>query len=256
MDLDLDPLLADFPYRDGELSARKLVGRDGREKIQIRIQCGIVQFEADGHPAGERPFGHDSLLLYQRSRLASQEALSGSDSGFSLSPADCAALREEAVLYYARYVAASELRDHARALRDTERNLEVMDLCRRYAEESDDREALEGYRPFVLLMQARARAGQMIELGEIAEATQVVADAARLARERTDPDPPAEPGEEAAVQRSVASFLEEALSSVVPESVSEALSQLRRELADAVEREDYRRAAELRDEIRRREDEV
>lgn len=250
MDLDIAPLLEGFDYRDGELTARVVVGLDGRDKVQIRIQCGMVQFEADGHPTGDRPFDHESRLAYHRSRIESVRALSGSDAGFSLSPADCAALREEAMLYYARYVACQRLREYARALRDTERNLEVMDLCARYAETPDDRAALEPYRPYVVLMRARARAGQLIEAGELVEAVEVMARATSETRSLVE-DADAVDGDAMELPASVADLFEGMVPAGAHASPLSSLLALHRELEEAVQREDYRRAAALRDEILR-----
>ncbi len=248
--MDLTPFLDGFPYTEGQVSARRIVGLDGREKIQVRIEHGLIQLEADNHPGGHRPFDCESLLEYHIERLEAMERLSGNDGGFTLSSADCEGLRAEGVLYYLRYVCCLELRDFGRAIRDTERNLRALDLCRRYAENDEDRESLEQYRPYILMMRARARAGQMVELGESDRAAELLADAMKEIRfvieERGDEDPAETERELAALE----SLLAEAGSG--QGNVVDTLG-LRLELQDAIEREDYRRAAALRDEIKRQE---
>ncbi len=250
MSLDLQPILHGFAYAEGELSARRVVGDDGLDKIQIRIHCGLIQFEADGHPAGVRPFDHESLLAYHTSRLEGVRALAGSDAGFSLTTTDCEALREEAILYYARYVACQALHDYARAQRDCERNLELLDLCRDYAEEASDRGVLESYRPYLVLMVARARAGQLLEAGELLHAIESLTEATREARGLVDEQAPGETGPPGLPDSLAGLF--DGLRVPPPDSGPlAALLDLHRELEDAVRREDYRRAAALRDQILR-----
>lgn len=251
MSLDIAPILAGFDHRQGEVVARIIVGLDGRDKVQMRTELGLIQMEADGHPDGRRPFGCESLLEYHKRRLQAVRAVAGSDEGFILSPADCAALREEAMTYYLRYVCCLHLRDFSRAIRDTERNLEVMDLCTRYASTALDREALEQYRPYVTIMHARARAGQLLEAGDLSRATEVIANAIIKVREML-----LERGQEneAESYEDLASL--ESLASDLGCDGSEAATRLRLrlQLEDAIRREDYRRAAEIRDTLRRQGD--
>ena len=37
--------------------ARKIVGEDGKEKLQVRLDLGLLQMELNGRPDGERPHG-------------------------------------------------------------------------------------------------------------------------------------------------------------------------------------------------------
>ena len=45
---DIGPLLREWDEGSDSGSIRKVVGSDGREKIQIRVQFGMLQLEADG----------------------------------------------------------------------------------------------------------------------------------------------------------------------------------------------------------------
>ena len=53
----LDDLLKDWPYEFGEVAAREVIGHDGRELIQLRIDMGVLQMETTGRPDGEEPGG-------------------------------------------------------------------------------------------------------------------------------------------------------------------------------------------------------
>src|SRR4051812_18189885 len=63
---DIDDALHGWPYdpEPGEVVARKLRARDGREILQIRIELGLIQMEVEGRPDGARPHEHETYLDY------------------------------------------------------------------------------------------------------------------------------------------------------------------------------------------------
>jgi len=52
MSLDLNTLLKDWPHESGAIKVRKVPGLDGREKLQLRIDLGLLQMELEGRPDG------------------------------------------------------------------------------------------------------------------------------------------------------------------------------------------------------------
>ena len=68
MSLDLNDLLHDWPHEPGSIKVRKILGSDGREKLQLRIDLGLIQMETEGRPDGVKPFDRDSLLEYHQDR--------------------------------------------------------------------------------------------------------------------------------------------------------------------------------------------
>ncbi|MCC6359381.1 MAG: hypothetical protein IT450_11615, partial [Phycisphaerales bacterium] len=48
MILDLRNILEGWEYEPGKISVRKIIGQDGREKIQTRVDLGVLQFEVSG----------------------------------------------------------------------------------------------------------------------------------------------------------------------------------------------------------------
>lgn len=160
--IDLQTALRNWPYDPERISVRKIRGGDGRLKVQMRVELGIMQMEVDGRPDGLRPLGHESLLSYHRHRLNDFERRNGVNLGFALTPEQCAELRAEASLYYRRFVAEFVLDEFAEVIRDTSHNLSVFDFCRDYALEQSDRTLLESFRPYVMMMNARARAHQAL----------------------------------------------------------------------------------------------
>ena len=66
------------------------------------------------------------------------------------------------------------LEEFAGVVRDTSRNLRVLDLCGRFAMEEQDKLVLEQYRPYITMMNARASAYLQLKSGRPAEALRTV----------------------------------------------------------------------------------
>src|SRR5438874_13446494 len=94
MSLDLNTVLKDWPHEPGMIKVRKVTGLDGRDKLQLRIDLGVLQMEMTGRPDGLRPHGCDSLLSSHQNPAKLAQA-SGGDC--ELTPADCAALHQEGI---------------------------------------------------------------------------------------------------------------------------------------------------------------
>src|SRR5271166_4980624 len=85
MDFDISHLLEKWEYQPGQVVVRKFKGKDGQEKIQLRVDLGLLQMNAEGRPDGKRPFGHASLLEFYQARLYKHLAdHQGSDEDFTL----------------------------------------------------------------------------------------------------------------------------------------------------------------------------
>ena len=74
MNLDLNSLLEGWPHEPGQIRVRKIQGMDGREKIQLRLDLGLIQMETTGRPDGLRPNGCESLLDWHRERAEAADA--------------------------------------------------------------------------------------------------------------------------------------------------------------------------------------
>jgi hypothetical protein len=160
---DIAPLLKGWDYESGTINVRKINGADGSQKLQMRLDLGLLQMEMNGRPDGTRPHGFDSLLEYFESMLKEHEEKNGTELGFHLTSAQCQSLREEAVQYYHRYLSLFVLEDFPGVVRDTARNLRLLDLCGKYAIEEQDRLVLEQYRPYITMMNVRAAASVLVD---------------------------------------------------------------------------------------------
>ena len=243
--LDAASLLVGWDYEPGQVKVRRIRGADGRLKLQLRLDLGFLQMEIDGRPDGRRPHDFESLLDYHVDRLHAHRTRHGTELGFTLSADECRGLRDEASMYYHRYLSLFVLSEFEAVQRDALRNLRVLDFCRRHAAEERDRTAMEPSRPYVLMMHARAAASAFLENGDFRGALRVVQRARRAVRRHFRRF-----GGTAAYQMSgeanVLRVLARHLRTQVPQSPRRKLS---RELKRAVAREDYERAAVLRDRI-------
>lgn len=245
MSKDLTVLLHGWDYNPNEVTVRRILGIDGREKIQMRLDLGVLQMEVSGRPDGKRPYGYESLLEYQMAQKERIEDESGWD-GWSLDSEACAELKQEAMQYYYRYLSLFHLGDYWNVIRDTERNVKVFDLIRDFAEEDSDRMSLEQFRPYVLMMNARARACIALEEKNYDRALELISigvdNIKSFFRE-------IEREELIDMCREI-QFLEEWADRIQTHRPLSPADKLRRELSIAVAQEDYERAAQLRDELR------
>ena len=248
MNPDISKLLDAWDYTGPDkLIVRKIKGEDGRTRIQMRVDLGILQMEWSDRPDGKRPHGKTSLLDHFQYRLEQQKADKGPDAELNLSHDDCVNLQTESLQYYYRRICMFELESYHEACRDAEHNLQIMDIVRTHAENEDDRLSLEQYRPFVIMHRTRAKSliatgSDDVEqaLGHIEEGIEEIEAFFRS----YDRDDLVKESQELKVLRDMA----EEIRKQQPRSEED---QLRAELSDAVENEEFERAAEIRDELKK-----
>jgi tetratricopeptide (TPR) repeat protein len=246
MSKDIGLILHDWDANPDEVTVRRINGMDGSPKIQMRLDLGVLQMETEGRPDGKRPYGYESLLEYYEDRLARYRILNGDDEGYELDSEACGALKQESMQYYYRYLSLFHLGDYSEVIRDTQRNLRMFDFLTKWAAIEEDRGICEQFRPYVLMMNTRAKACLQLESQDYDMALQEI---------------------DAGIERIEDFFLEMERSDMI-ESCRELVflhdwsarirdnrpltpaERLRRELSSAVECEDYERAAQLRDQIR------
>lgn len=244
---DIRLIIKDWPYDPDKITVRKILGDDGREKVQMRVDLGVLQMEAIGRPDGQKPHGCESLLHYHREQLEKYIEVNGSDVGFELTTEECRALREEAFMYYQRYLSAFVLEDFEAVVRDTQRNLDVLDLCNQCGANQNDRFFLEQYRPYILMMNTRARAFLAENNEDLRSALQIVEDGIeKIGQFFEDFDQPETLQDSQEIQ--ILQALRDELEGKQPLSPSEALN---RRLQTALVEERYEEAARIRDEIKK-----
>lgn len=241
---DIRELLAGWPF-DPENDARIVRGKDGREILQVRTPLGLEQLEMQGRPDGVRPHGLESALEFHQQRLGQAKA-AGEEADFELADEDCAELFSEGTLYYFRYLRLFQLKRWADTLGDTTRNLRLFDFVRSHAAREEDRDYLQKWRPYLLRMHTAASALLALEQDAAAQALKIVQtgrDQIAALEELDDDTFHFERKRSQAALRD----LEKQIQRAQPVSPVE---RLQRQLRRAIERQEFERAAELRDRIR------
>jgi hypothetical protein len=243
MSLDLNTVLKDWPHEPGAIKVRKIVGLDGREKLQLRIDLGVLQMEMTGRPDGQRPHGSESLLAYHKLRAAHAEGRGGR---YDLSAEQCSELQQEGIQYYHRYLSLFQINDYAGVVRDTQRNLDLFDFVVSHTDREEVSWTLQQFRPYVLMMNTRAKASIFLAQGKFPEAMVEIERGRDSIMEffQKSNFP------ELAAKSSEITFLEEWLEEVRAKRPLSKLEIMQREMETAIAKELYERAAELRDAIR------
>jgi len=252
--MDLDIVVGDWPYDDDEdaNNVRKLIGVDGRQKVQLRIRTGLIQWNADGRPDGRAPHGYPSVLDYCRSLLAQGEALNlaADRSSNALNSDLVEELAEEMFDYYRRGRALFLLGDYRRAVSDSVHNLSVLRLIRRHGADVADAFSYERYRVCLLLDRARAQMLLNLQAGDVRGAVDALN---RGIKEIEDFHSEYELEQELAdsPERQILVDLRRSLREKysVPLTDDELMLSLKVEQEIAIRRENYEMAARLRDKI-------
>jgi len=239
MDHDIGHLLNNWDFEPDEFLARRIQAEDGSEKIQIRIDMGILQLETAGRPDGTLPFGYSSLLDYH---LAQVEANKEDD--FTFDEGQCEDLFQEAWQFYHRYLSLFYLEDYAGVVEDTEHTLNIFELVDEYSPNDEVRSYFEQYYPHAIMMQTRARAMIALESEDYPTALNAVEEG--IANIESFVEEWESDIEEEIPELSFLRELHEELEQERPLTQRE---QLERDLDEAVAAENFEEAARLRDKI-------
>ncbi|MBX3414765.1 MAG: UvrB/UvrC motif-containing protein [Pirellulales bacterium] len=237
---DIDHVLRDWPHEPGEISVRLVEAHDGREVLQMRVELGVMQLETTHRPDGQRPGGAETYFDYLLA-LAIHEG-----DGFTLTEEQCNEVDRELVQFYHRRICWLALREYEHAVRDADHNLAFMDFVRSCSPADEWTESHEQYRPFILFHRTQAAAlAELEERGPEPAIETLNTGLDRLREIYADADAE-EPFEE---DEMVARLVELRESLRDQYNVGQTLSE---RLADAISREQYELAAQLRDQIAHR----
>lgn len=247
MNFDISQILEHWDYQPGHVAVRKFKGKDGVEKVQLRVDLGLLQMNAQGRPDGKRPFGHESLLdHFMAQRARHREAHPASDETFRLKSEDCGRLHQEALQYHHRYICLFQMEDYPGVVRDTERNLLLLDFVQKHAVSEDLAWALQQFRPQLILMHIRAKGSLSMGDGKYLDAIKIIEAGIEDLRQFYRDFARHDLGEQTGELQALESWLAE-IQSKRPLTEREKLESA---LNDAVRREDYEKAAQVRDALR------
>jgi hypothetical protein len=248
MNLDISELLNSWEYQAGQIVVRRFQGKDGKEKIQLRVDLGLLQMDAFGRPDGKKPFGHETLFEHYQNKLGKyKETHNDEDEGYKLDAEDCSKLQQEAIQFHHRYICLFQLKDYAGVIRDTERNMQVFDFVDKYAEVREIGWAVQQLRPQLLMMQVRAKATVALDSGNHDAAILAVEEGLEELRQFYNKIERPDLAEQSGEVHSLEAYLEE-IRSTRPLSERE---RLEKALEEAIDREDYEKAAFYRDKLKK-----
>jgi hypothetical protein len=236
----------DYDLRQ-EMMVRRIIGKDGMPKIQMRLDLGILQMEERGRPDGKRPHGKESLLNYYEGIASWMKKKYGTTSDFSLDKDDCYALQQEGIQYYYRYLCFFQLADFKKAERDTSRNLRLFDFAKKYAADEKYIDEFEQYRPYVIMMNTRAKVLGALKAKDATRAVDEINHGIHkiedvYGQKGSKPE-----------QGSEINFLKNWAEEIVKSYTPTRKQKLVEELNMALENEDYEKAAKIRDRLKKME---
>src|SRR5580692_4909520 len=248
MSFDISALLDQWDYQPGQVVVRKFHGKDSQDKIQLRVDLGLLQMNAKGRPDGKRPFGHESLLEHYQELLERfRREHASDDKTFRLTPEDCGKLQQEAIQYHHRYICLFQLEEFDNVIQDAERNLKVFDFVQRYAGAEDLAWSLQQFRPQLLMMRVRARGAIALKDNRYDEVVRVVEEGLEEIRQFYREHERQDLLEISGELQSLEMWLQE-IQSTRPLTPREKLESA---LNEAVRNENYEEAARVRDALRK-----
>jgi len=235
----LDHLLSRWVFDPNTLNSRMVKGRDGRDVIQMRVDMGVLQLETTGRPDGAQPNGCETYLDYLQGVLLI-------DPDRKLSEGECGEVDREFMQFYHRRICWLRLQYYQRAVMDADHTLRLMDVSDQMSPDEEWTGTHEQYRPFVLFH--RTQAAALAQLDETSAEVAVEEINSGLATIRTFFNK--HEAEEHFEDDELVVRLVELRESLRNEySVGKTLLE---RLTEAVEQERYELAAELRDQLSKR----
>ncbi|WP_428305203.1 UvrB/UvrC motif-containing protein [Lacipirellula sp.] len=237
---NIDRLLRDWAFEPGRPVVRRVVGEDGRELLQMRVDMGLLQLETTARPDGATPEGFPTYYDY----LVSAAFQEGTE--FALNAERQQEIDREFVQFYHRRICWLSLNEYERAAEDADHSLKLMDFSTANSEDRDWAMLHEQYRPFVLFHKVQATALTKLQDDEPEAAVEVIGAglqslAAIFARHGAE------------------EHYEEDLFVVKLREMQESIKSqfhlgptLAEQLADAIATEQYELAAKLRDRLARK----
>ena len=244
--LDLTDFLRDWDYHEGK-NVRFLSTVDGRELMQVRLALGVEQYELDGRPDGLRPHGYDSWLDYVIDKVKDSKL---DDNEYIIEPDEFTQLREEALLFYSRYLVLFQVGKYERVVKDTLHNLEITRIVEECYHAEDKADLLQ-YLPYIRRVNAVALSMLELQSGNKAAARAELEQGINDIEGYESYDSPVFAVEKLRSLSNLNQLLSQ-IDAPRPEGVTETdeRDRLHGELQKAIESENYEQAARIRDRLK------
>lgn len=252
---DISSTLAGWPFDPDRMNVRIVAGDDGEEKIQVRLDLGVLQMNFHRRPDGQSVGSFDSWFDYYLNRQQIHDAEHPDGPTLLLEPEDCVKLLREGVQYYHRYLSFWHLQRYELCARDTARNLRLFAFVRENARLDRDKLQFDQWRPYVTMLHTFAVATPLMMLRDFPAAIRAIDAGIESIRQFLIDYDQLHRAEECSELQQLITMREEVVAGQagVPRlgtSVKSADS-LRAELDTAIAEERFEDAARLRDELRK-----
>jgi hypothetical protein len=241
---DIDSALKGWEYKPGVVQARLVEGADGRQILQLRVDLGLLQMETADRPDGTRPHGNATFFDYLRKQAHHSDRLGRT---FVLNEEQCQEADREFVQFYHRRLCWLALRQFSQAVVDADHTLAFMDFVRDHSPNDEFTQAHEQYRGFVIFQRTQAASALATEKDDPEAAIDAInagLDKLRTFFATYDLEDQFEENGMVQQLRKMAATVREA------HGID---ATLREKLNEAVAKEQYETAAQLRDQLKQRE---
>lgn len=148
---DIDNILKQWPFDPQSVNVRMLESAQ-RRVLQMRVDMGILQLETEGRPDGNQFQGASTYFEFLRQKSEKDRT------EFKLDEDSCLEIDREFVQFYHRRVCWLQLKEFKLAVRDADHTLGLMDFCKEHSLDEQWTISHEQYRPFVLYHRTQAAA--------------------------------------------------------------------------------------------------
>jgi len=243
MSQDIDTALQGWDYKPGTVQARLVQAPDGRQILQLRVDLGILQMEIAGRPDGTQPHGFATYFDYlqHQARVADR-------AGHTFVPSEeqCEEADREFFQFYYRRICWLTLHNYAAAVADANHTLAFMDFVREHSPSDEYTQAHEQFRGLVLFHRTHAKAAAALERND----AETAIDTIRRGLDELRNFFAAYEAEEQMEENGMVQQLRKMERRLRKQHKIEAT--LQEKLDEAVAKEQYEVAAQLRDELRRK----
>jgi len=253
MSNDLSRIIADWDFNPDDVSVRIVAGDDGRDKIQLRVDLGVLQMEMDGRPDGFQPQQCESWLDYYEKQQEAYDLAHPDSTPYMLDKEACGNLWREGVQYYHRYLSFWHLQLYGLCERDTKRNLRLFAFVREHVTEERHKMQFDQWRPYVLMMHTRAVATPLLEQGRLGAGLAAIETGIGEIRDFLDEYGQSQNADQCVELVDLEHWHAEILkleSEIKADQPKSPVDTLREQLDTAINEERFEDAAKLRDRIR------
>ncbi|MEL7496926.1 MAG: UvrB/UvrC motif-containing protein [Planctomycetota bacterium] len=245
---DIDNILQQWPFDPQSVNVRMLEVAS-RQVLQMRVDMGVLQMEIEGRPDGVDFGGSKTYFDFLKQRSMDSRDV------FELDEDNCMEIDREFVQFYHRRVCWLQLKEFSNAVRDADHTLGLMDFCKAYSPDEEWTVSHEQYRPFVLYH--RTQAAALSHLDEDAEPEDV--DSVDVEAAIDEVNVGLARLHELFVEYDAVEQYEEDDLVVRLREFREGIRQkydveltLQEQLVEAIDNEDYEKAAQIRDALSKR----